>query len=39
MSAKWRAHTGTRVSINPTREACIENCVASTDTYEQAMRH
>ena len=39
MSAKWRAHTSTRVSINPSQKACIENRVMSTDTHEQVMRH
>ena len=30
MSAKWRAGTDVRVSINLNRKACIENYVVST---------
>ena len=33
MSAKWHAHTGTRVSINLTRKVCIEN-VSWAHAYE-----
>jgi len=39
MSVKWRAQTSTHVSINPSQEPCIKNCVISTDTHEQTMRH
>ena len=39
MSAKWCAHPGIRVSINPNQKASIENRVVSTDTHEQTIRH
>jgi len=39
MSVKWRVGTSTRVSINSNRKTRIENCVMSTDTHEQEMRH
>ena len=39
MSVKWHAGASTHVSINLNQKACIENCVMSTDTLEQVMRH
>jgi len=31
-NAKWRAWSGTRVSINSSKKTCIKNCVVSIDT-------
>ena len=39
MSAKWHAHTGTRVLINLNQKICIKNHVVSKDTQKQAMKH